>query len=182
MEAPESDHNLVYANVRFPRRSAPNRRRRESSKETPTMVDLRRLMTDPNLRCQVANAMITALPPIPDGACISGIAIVLSDIMLSTAAELAPRSKHSRGAQGWCASPGVEAETNAAWQQREGATRRLRGGLHNGNLRKAVEMAGKKNRKVRKAVELSVFWAFIRELETRAREGDQAGLYGHQRR
>ena len=48
--APESDHNLVYAKVRISRRSAPNRRKRDRTKETPKLADLRRLMTDPNLR------------------------------------------------------------------------------------------------------------------------------------
>ena len=67
LEAPEPDHNLVYAKVRIPRRYALNRRKRESTKETPKLADLRRLMTDPNLRCQVANATTDALPPIPDG-------------------------------------------------------------------------------------------------------------------
>ena len=32
LEAPESDHNLVYAKVRIPRRSAPNRKRRAQRK------------------------------------------------------------------------------------------------------------------------------------------------------
>ena len=144
LEAPESDHNLVYAKVRIPRRSAPNRRKRDTTKETPKLADLRRLMTDPNHRCQVANAMVDALPPIPDGTCISGIATDMDDVMLSTAAELVPRSKRPRGAQGWCAAPGVEAEVNAAWQQREEARRYLRAEPHNNNLRKAVKMAGKK--------------------------------------
>ena len=50
LEAPESDHNLVYAKVRIPRsRSSPNRRKLDSTKETPKLVDLRRLMTDPKL-------------------------------------------------------------------------------------------------------------------------------------
>ena len=114
LEAPESDHNLVYTKVRIPRRSAPNRRKRDSTKETPKLADLRRLMTDPNLRCQVANAMVDALTPIPDGTCIGEIATDMADVMLSTAAELVPRSKRPRGAQGWCAGPGVEAEMNAA--------------------------------------------------------------------
>ena len=65
LEAPESDHNLVYAKVRIPRRSAPNRRKRDSTKETPKLADLRRLMADPNLRCQVASVMVDALPPSP---------------------------------------------------------------------------------------------------------------------
>ena len=115
LEAPGSDHNLIYAKVRTPRRSAPNRRRRDSIKETPKLADLRRLMTDPNLRCQVANAMVDALPPIPDGTCISYIAINMADVMLATADELVPCSKRPRGAQGWCAGPGVEADMNVAW-------------------------------------------------------------------
>ena len=103
----------MYVKVRIPRRSAPNSKR-DSTKETPKLADLRWLMTDPNLRCQVANAMVDAPPPIPDGTCISDIATDMADVMLFTAAELVPRSKRPRGAQGWCAGPGVKAETNAA--------------------------------------------------------------------
>ena len=49
LEAPESDHNLAYAKVRIPRRSAPNQRKRDSTKEIPKLADLRRLVTDQNL-------------------------------------------------------------------------------------------------------------------------------------
>ena len=57
--------------------------------------------------------MVDPLPPISDGTCISDIATGMADVMLSTATELAPHSKHPRGAQGWCAGSGVEAEMNA---------------------------------------------------------------------
>ena len=154
LEAPESDHNLVYVKVRIPRMSAPNRRKRDRTKETPKLADRRRLMTDPNLRFQVANAMFDALPPIPDGTCISDIAIDMADAMLSIAAVLVPHSKRPRGAQGWCAGPGVEAKMDAAWQQREEARRHLRAEPHSSNLRKAVKMDGKNLRKVRKAAVL----------------------------
>ena len=177
LEAPESDHKLVYAKVRIPRRSAPNRRKRDNTKKTPKLADLRRLMTDPNLRCQVANAMVDALPPIPDGTCIGDIATDMADVVLSTATEIVPRSERPRGAQGWCAGPGVKAETNAAWQQREDTRRHLRAEPRNSNLRKIVKMAGKNLRKVRKAAVLSFVWDFVRKLETRTREGDQAGFY-----
>ena len=143
LDAPESDHNLVYAKVHIPRRSAPNRRKRDSIKKTPKLADLGRLMTGSILRFQVANAMVDALPPIPDGTCISDIVTDMADVMLSTAAELVPRSKRPRGAQGWCAGRDVEAEMNAAWQQREEARRHLRAEPHNSNFRKAVKMAGK---------------------------------------
>ena len=48
------------------------------------------------------------------------IATDVADVMLSTAVELAPRSKRPCGAQGSCAGAGTEAEMNAAWQQRGG--------------------------------------------------------------
>ena len=57
-------------------------------------------MTDLNLRYQVANAMVAALLLIADGTCISDIATDMAEVMLSTAAELVPRSKRPRGAQG----------------------------------------------------------------------------------
>ena len=126
LESPESDHNLVYATVRILGRSAPNRRRRESTTATPRTADLQRLMADPNLRRHVANATSAALPPISNGTCIGDIAADMADVMLSIAAELAPRPKRPRRPQGWCADPGVQAEMNAAWQQREEARRSLR--------------------------------------------------------
>ena len=143
LKAPELDHILVYAKARTPRRSAPNRRERDSTKETRKLADFRRLMTDPNLRCQVANAMVDALPPIHDGTCISDIATDMADVVLSTAVELVPRSKRPRGAQGWCAGVNVKAEMNEAWQERGEARWHLRTEPHNSNLRKAVKMAEK---------------------------------------
>ena len=176
LEAPESDRNLVHVNVRIPRRSVSNRRMRDSTKETPKLADFRRLMTDPNLQSQVANAIVDALPPIPDGTCISDIASDMADVMLSTAAKLVSRSKRPRGARSWCAGLGVEDEMYAAWQQREEARRHIRAEPHSSNLRKALKMAGKNLRKVRKSAVLSFFWDFVRKLETRTREGDQAGF------
>ena len=129
----------MYATVRIPGRSAPHRSRRESTKATPGTADLQRLMADLDLRRQVASATSAALPPIPNGSCIGDIAADMADVMLSIAAELAPRSKRPRGAQG--ADPGVQAEMNAAWQQREEARRSLRADPNNGILRKAVKIA-----------------------------------------
>ena len=67
---------------------------------------------------------------------------------------------------------------NAAWQPRKEARRHLRAEHHNSNLRKAAK-AEKKLRKVRKAAVPIFFWDFVRKLETRTREGDQAGFYKH---
>ena len=68
---------------------------------------------------------------------------------------------------------------NAARQQREEAMRHLCAEPHSSNLRKAVKIAGKPLRKVRKAAVLRFFWDFVRKLETRTREGDQASFYQH---
>ena len=61
-------------------------------------------MTDPSLRCQVANAMVEALPPILDGTCISGIATDMADFVLSTEAAwyraLSAHAEHRVGARG----------------------------------------------------------------------------------
>ena len=50
---------------------------------------------------------------------------------------------------------------------------------HSSNLRKAVRAAENNLRKVRRASVLSFFWDFVRNLETRVREGDQAVSYKH---
>ena len=42
-----------------------------------------------------------------------------------------------------------------------------------------MKIAGKNLLKVRKAAVLSFFWDFVRKLETRTREGDQASFYKH---
>ena len=73
-------------------------------------------MADPNLRRHVASATSAELPPILNGTCIGDIAAGMADVMLSIAAELAPRPKRPREPQGWCADPGVQADMNAAWQ------------------------------------------------------------------
>ena len=106
--------------------------------------------------------MVDTLLPISDSTCIGDTATDMADAMLSTAAELVPRSKRPRGAQGWCAGPSVEAEMNAAWQQKEDARRHLRAEPHNSNLRKVVKIAGENLRKVRKAAVLSFFWDLVR--------------------
>ena len=124
----------MNANVRIPRRSAPNRRDIGSTKETPKLADLKRLSTDQSLRFQVANAMDDAPLPIPDCTCISDIATDMADVILSTAAELVPPYKRQRGAQAWCSEFGAEVEMNVAWQQREEAMRHLRAEPHSSNF------------------------------------------------
>ena len=61
-------------------------------------------MTDPNLRYQVANAMVDALPEIPDDTCSSDIATDMADVMLPLRPNwyraLSARVEHRVGARG----------------------------------------------------------------------------------
>ena len=57
------------------------------------MTDPRQMMVDPKVRYQVESAMVAALLPILDGICTSDTTPDMSDVMLSTATELVPRSK-----------------------------------------------------------------------------------------
>ena len=54
--------------------------------------------------------MTAALPPVSDSTYINEITIDMADVMVSSASELAPRSKRPCGAHGWCADPDVETE------------------------------------------------------------------------
>ena len=90
--------------------------------------------------------------------------------------EWVPRSKRPHAAQSWCAGPVVEAEMNVAWQQREEAWRHPQRRTPQHLLSKDREDGWKNLRKVRKTAVLNVFWDFVRKLETRTREGDQAGF------
>ena len=49
LDAPESDHNLVYAKLCIPRGSAQNRNKRDSTNQIQKTADLRRLLAHPSL-------------------------------------------------------------------------------------------------------------------------------------
>ena len=73
--------------------------------------------------------MVATLPLIPEDICIGDITSVITNVMLSTPAELAQSSNHSRGAQGRCGGGGVEAEMNETQDSRG----RERGGAYGQN-------------------------------------------------
>ena len=70
----------------------------KKERPSPAVDDL----PEPSMPGCERNDCHTIIPPVPDDStCISNICTDMPDVMLSTAAELAPRSKHPRGAQGW---------------------------------------------------------------------------------
>ena len=100
-----SVHNSLHPRQVCTKQEEEGEHQGDSEDGRPTAID----------DCQVASATSAALPSIPNGTCIGDIAADMVDVMLSIAAELAPRSKRPRGAQGWCVDPGVQPEMNAAW-------------------------------------------------------------------
>lgn len=53
--------------------------------------------------------------PLPRGAFVDGMAAVLADALLLTAAPLAPPTKRKQGSRGWCSSEEVVIEMNVKW-------------------------------------------------------------------
>ena len=97
--------------------------------------------------------MCAALHKIPGGTSISDIARDAVGVVLSTAVDLAPRSKLLHRAKGWCADPGGAAGMEGAWQQKEERRRCLH------------KMAGENRRKACESAMRSFFRTLVRKLE-----------------
>ena len=91
-----------------------NWRIRKNDKKTGRTTDLRRLIADTNLRCEVANAISAAITQIPDGTLISDIVTDTPDFRVSILVKLTPHFKPPRGVHSWSTEPGIEAEMDTA--------------------------------------------------------------------
>ena len=90
-ENAESDHNLVFGNIRLLGRIAPNRPKRVVKNRRA--IDLPRLMADPRLRINFQNAIAAKLAsPIPgtNAGSVDDMTSLLTETLLSTAADIAP--------------------------------------------------------------------------------------------
>lgn len=83
--------------------------------------------------------MRAAVLPIPSGTRISDIAADITIVILSILAKL-PRSRRPRRSEGWCVSPGVQADMKAEWQQRE-KVKSVRVDLNSKNLDTVCKVA-----------------------------------------
>ena len=112
---PESDHNLVTADIWLLGRFAPKLRKRETMGRRVT--DLQHLMANPQPR----GTFIERFTPLPTGTDVDGMATVFTEAMLSTAANIAPRATRCQGPTGWCYSEETKEEMLTAWQERDAA-------------------------------------------------------------
>ena len=173
----ESDHNLVYGQIRLRGRFAPNRRMRTHA-PTRRTADLERLMANPELRAMTAQAA-SPLNPLPTDATATAMAADLSTMLISAAANTAPRERKQHGSHGWCASAEAKAEIHTAWMARESARRASMSAPTDANLRKALKMTNNELRRVRTHAVERFFETYVSRLEEHIADGDQRGFYRH---
>ena len=174
----ESDHNLVIRNIRLLGRIAPNRPK--GVVKNRRAIDLPRLMADPQLRMNFKNAIAAKLAsPIPgtNARSVDDMTSLLTETLLSNAADTAPPIRCQQVWRGWCAAGETKAELNARWQVREGARKRVRSASNNRGLRRALKATTKQLKRTRAEAVQRFF--DVSQLEGRIREGDQFGFCKH---
>eukprot|EP00752_Nemacystus_decipiens_P015555 g13878.t1 len=174
----DSDHNLVHADVRFPARTAPNRRKRNNGDKSPVRIDLQRLMANKDLRISFQDSACLRLALKVAGQEPGVRAAELTSTVLSAAAETAPQVLRTRGQRGWC-SPAVQLEITEVSKEVKAARQQLRGAPGNRELKRRVSKALKKRSSVRRRALETLFEAYVRQLYQKRREQDQAGFFQH---
>ena len=142
-EDAESDHNLVIGNIRLMGRIEPNRSKRVIKNRRAN--DLPRLMADPHFRIYLQNAItakIASPTPGTNAGSVDDMASLLTETLLSNAADIAPPIRRKQAPMGWCATEETKAKLNARWQNREDARKRVRSAPNARGLRQALMEGG----------------------------------------
>ena len=172
---PISDHNIVSASVKLLGHFARNRRLRASAKPP---VDRRRLVTDPQLRQEVATAVgrhLRANPPRDSSA--DDVEAAFAATIMRTAELVIPPQERRRPGRGWSGDARTEAELQAATDAMHTAWQRLRMDTRDAQLRRAVRKACNWLKRVRSAAVVRFFECHVLELEKQLRMGDQHGFF-----
>ena len=172
---PISDHNIVSAPVKLLGHFARNRRLRASAKPP---VDRRRLVTDPQLRQEVATAVGRHLRANPPGdSSVDDVEAAFSAAIMRTAELIIPPQERRRPGRGWSGDARTEAELQAATDAMHTAWQRLRMDTRDAQLRRAVRKASNWLKRVRSAAVVRFFERHVVELEKQLRMGDQHGFF-----
>ena len=168
---PISDHNIVSAPVKLLGHFGRNRRLRASAKPP---VDHRRLVTDPQLRQEVATAVGRHLRANPPGdSSVDDVEAAFAVVIMRTAELVIPPQERRRPGRGWSGDARTEAELlqaatddamHTAWQ-------RLRMDTRDAQLRRAVRKACNWLKRVRSAAVVRFFERYVVELEKQLRMG-----------
>ena len=172
---PISDHNIVSAPVKFFGHFARNRRLRASAKPP---VDRRRLVTDPQLRQEVAKAVGRHLRANPPGdSSVDDVEAAFAAAIMRTAELVIPPQERRRPGRGWSRDARTEAELQAATDAMHTAQQRLTMDTMDAQLRRAVRKACNWLKRVRSAAVVRFFERHVVELKKQLRVGDQHGFF-----
>ena len=173
---PISDHNIVSASsVKLLGHFAQNRRLRASAKPP---VDRRRLVTDPQLRQEVATAVgrhLRANPPGDSSA--DDVKVAFAAAIMRTAELVISPQERRRPGRGWSGNARTEAELQAATDAMYTAWQRLKMDTRDAQLRRAVRKACNWLERVRSVVVVRFIERHVVELEKQLRMGDQHGFF-----
>ena len=165
-ENAESGHNLVIGNIRQLGRIAPNRPMRVIKNRRA--IDLPRVMADPHLRMNFQNAIAAKLAsPIPgtNAGSVDDMTSLLTETLLSNAADIAPPIRSKQVPTGWCATEETKGELNARWQDREDARKRVRSAPNDRGLRRTLTATTKQLKRTRAEAVQTFFEDYVNQLE-----------------
>ena len=173
---PISDHNIVSASVKLLGHFARNRRLRASAKPS---ADRRRLVTDSQLRQEVAKAVGRHLRANPPGdSSVDDVEAAFAAAIMRTAELVIPPQERRRSGRGWSGDARTEAELQAATDAMHTAWQRPKMDTRDAQLRRAVRNACNWLKRVRSAAAVvRLFERHVVELEKQLRMGDQHGFF-----
>ena len=172
---PISDHNIVSAPVKLLDHFARNRRLSASAKPP---VDRRRLVTDPQLRQEVATAVERHLRANPPGdSSVDDVEATFVAAIMRTAELGIPPQERRRSGRGWSGDARTETELQAVTDAMHTAWQRLRMDTRDAQLRRAVRKACNWLKRVRSAAVVRFFERHVVQLEKQLRMVDQHGFF-----
>ena len=172
---PISDHNIVSAPVKLFGHFARNRWLRVPAKPP---VNRRRLVTDPQLRQEMATAVGRHLRANPPGdSNVDDVEAAFAAAIMRTTELVIPPQERRRPGRGSSGDAQTEAELQTATDAKHAAWQRLKTDTRDAQLRRAVRKACNWLKRVRSAAVVRVFERHVIELEKQLRMGDQHGFF-----
>ena len=132
-------------------------------------------MADPHLRMNLKHAIAANLAsPTPGtiAGSVDDMVSLLTETILSNAADMAPPIRRKQVPRGWCATEDTRAELNARWKDREDAMKRVRSAPNDRGLRQALKATIKQLKRTRAEAVQRFFEDYVSQLEGRIQEGD----------
>ena len=154
---------------------ARNRRLRAPAKPS---ADRRRLVTDPQLRQEVATAVGRHLRANPPGdSSMDDMEAAFAAAIMRAAKLVIPPQERRKPVRGWTGDARTEAELQAATDAMHTVWQRLKMDTRDAQLRRAVKKACNCLKRVRSAAVVRFFERHVVKLEKQLRMGDQHGFF-----